>query len=102
MSRSAISSTSVAASTRDCSFSSSGGSAAKLRIVWARGSRPLDTCSRTIFGGNAAPICLNAADAVPVDGSEPTYFATSGSTSSSLKAPTMKNVKSAALANRAL
>ena len=34
------------------------------------------------------------------DGSDPTYCASSGSASSTLNAPTMKNVKSAAFAKR--
>ena len=36
----------------------------------------------------------------PVEGSEASHFSTIGTTSASVKAPTMKNVKSAALANR--
>jgi hypothetical protein len=38
----------------------------------------------------------------PLDGSVPTYCASSATASSSLKAPAMKKVKSAALAKRAL
>jgi hypothetical protein len=47
------------------------------------------------------PMSRDAEVRRPVEGSEPTYRPSSGVTSSILNAPTMKNVKSAALAKRA-
>ena len=68
--------------------------------VWLRGSRPFSTRSRFTVSGKQSPTFLKADAFRPVDGSEPTYWASSGTAVSSLKAPTMKNVKSAAFAKR--
>ena len=46
------------------------------------------------------PTSLNCAARPAFEGSPPTYCATSGSASSTLNAPTMKNVKSEAFENR--
>jgi hypothetical protein len=77
-----------------------GGSAKKLITVSLFGSRPFSTFARWVAEGKAIPRSLKFDEAFPVDGRPPTYRATSGSASSTLKAPTMKNVKSAAFANR--
>ena len=70
--------------------------------VWLRGSRPFSTVTRSIVAGKRDAEILDVRPcAAPVDGSEPTYRASSGSASSTLNAPTMKNVKSAAFAKRA-
>ena len=102
MSRSRISSTEVAACTRWVSSSSSPVSAKKVMTVWLRGSCPFVTFSRTTSVGNCSRISPNFASRVPRDGSEPRYVASSGVISSTLNAPTKKNVKSAALAKRCL
>ena len=95
-----MSSTVVAAMICSCSMGSTEGSAKKLRTVWPRGSRPSSTFACSVPAGKCSPTSLNLEVAFPVDGSDPTYCASSGTTSSTLKAPTMKKVKSAAFANR--
>ena len=81
---------------------SNDGSAAKLMTVCARGSRPFRTSAFCRPAGKRMPRSVNAELRVPVDGRPPTQVESSGSAVSTLKAPTMKKVKSAAFEKRAL
>jgi hypothetical protein len=74
-------------------------SAKKVRAVSLLGSRPLSTRACTGLSGKDNPRSTNDGCRVPVEGRAPRYRASSGTTSSTSKAPAKKNVKSAALAN---
>ena len=77
-------------------------SAKKVRAVWLLGSRPFSTRARAGFAGKVRPRSTSEEERAPFEGSAPRYRARSGVTSSTLKAPAKKNVKSAALAKARL
>ena len=75
-------------------------SAKNAITVWLAGSLPFTTSAFGAPVGKVSPCRGTRCGAGPVEGSDASHCSTIGTTSASVNAPAMKNVKSAALANR--